>query len=57
MMNRDFLKGNAFPETVARLFASEGDLAAVELLSNSTARFEWDSHDNWDGGFDISSGL
>jgi phenylpyruvate tautomerase PptA (4-oxalocrotonate tautomerase family) len=44
---------DAFIATVARLFAAEGDLAAVELLSTTKPRLDWYSHDNWDGGFDI----
>jgi|GEM_PF-4475261 len=41
--------------TATRLFAAEGegDLVAVEVLSAAEPRFEWYSHDNWDGGFDI----
>jgi hypothetical protein len=49
----EFENGEAFIATVARLFASEGDLGAVDLLSNARSRFKWYSHDNWEGGFDI----
>lgn len=49
----EFQNGEQFLATVARLFAAEGDLLAVELLSKASPRFEWYTHDNWDGGFDI----
>jgi hypothetical protein len=52
-MGDEFKNGEAFIATVARLFASEGDLGAVDLLSNARSRFKWYSHDNWNGGFDI----
>lgn len=52
-MSDGFENGESFVATVARLFAAEGDLGAVELLSTARSRFEWLSHDNWDGGFDI----
>ncbi len=54
-MGDEFQNGEAFIATVARLFAAEGDLTAVELLSTAHPRFEWYTHDNWDGGFDIYS--
>jgi len=47
-----FSEVEALLATVARLFAAEGDLLAVDLLSTAEPRFEWYSHDNWDGGFD-----
>jgi hypothetical protein len=50
---RPFPDVEAVLATVARLFASEGDLLAVDLLSTAQPRFEWSSHDNWDGGFDM----
>jgi hypothetical protein len=50
---REFQNGEQFLATVARLFAAEGDLIAVELLSKASPRFDWYTHDNWDGGFDI----
>ena len=52
-------KQSPFPDTeamlatIARLFAVEGDLLAVDVLSSAKPNFEWYSHDNWDGGFDI----
>lgn len=49
----EFTDGESYLATVARLFAAEGDVIAVELLSKASPRFEWYSHDNWDGGFDI----
>lgn len=48
-----FPDADALMATVARLFALEGNLLAVDLLSTAKPRFEWYSHDNWDGGFDI----
>ena len=48
-----FQDSDAILATVARLFAVDGDLLAVEVLSSGKPRFEWYSHDNWDGGFDI----
>ena len=48
-----FEDSDAILATVARLFAVDGDLLAVEVLSSGTARFQWHTHDNWDGGFDI----
>jgi hypothetical protein len=49
----DFANGDAYLATVAQLFEADGDSATVELLATASARFEWYSHDNWDGGFDI----
>jgi hypothetical protein len=49
----EFTNGEGYLATVARLFAAEGDVLAVELLSKASPRFEWYSHDNWDGGFDM----
>jgi hypothetical protein len=48
-----FKDPEAILATVARLFAKDGDQLAVEVLSSAKPRFEWYSHDNWDGGFDI----
>jgi hypothetical protein len=48
-----FADSDAILATVARLFAVDGDLLAVEVLSSGKARFEWYTHDNWDGGFDV----
>jgi len=52
-VTRSFGDPEALLATVARLFAAEGDLLAVDVLSVAKPRFEWHSHDNWDGGFDI----
>lgn len=51
--DNQFLKAEAFIATVARLFANEGNLLAVELLSKAKPRFEWYTHDNWNEGFDV----
>jgi len=48
-----FSDSEAVLATVARLFAAEGDLLAVDVLASAKADFHWYSHDNWDGGFDI----
>ncbi len=48
-----FPDSEALFATIARLFAAEGDLLAVEVLSTSKSKFEWTDHDNWNGGFDI----
>lgn len=48
-----FKDSEAVFATVARLLAGEGDLLAVEVLSGARPSFEWSTHDNWDGGFDI----
>lgn len=48
-----FPDADALMATAARLFALEGNLLAVDLLSTAKPRFEWYSHDNWNGGFDI----
>jgi len=38
---------------VARLLVAEGDSLGTEVVSKAGPRFDWYSHDNWDGGFDI----
>lgn len=48
-----FSDADALLATVARLFALEGNLLAVDLLSTAKPSFEWYSHDNWNGGFEI----
>jgi hypothetical protein len=47
------VEGEKYLATVARLLAAEGDALGIELISKAVARFEWSSHDNWDGGLDI----
>jgi len=48
-----FPNGESILANVARLFAAEGDLLAVEVLSKSSAQFHWYTYDNWNDGFDI----
>jgi hypothetical protein len=49
----ELIDGEKYLATVARLLAAEGDSLGIELISKATPRFEFYSHDNWDGGFDI----
>lgn len=49
----ELVDGEKYLATVARLLAADGDSLGIELISKGVPRFEWYSHDNWDGGFDI----
>ena len=48
-----FQNPEALFATIARLFAAEGDLLAVEVLSTAKPHFEFYTHDNWNEGFDV----
>lgn len=52
-MTEELVDGEKYLATVARLLAAEGDSLGIELISKAVPRFEWYTHDNWNGGLEI----